>query len=49
MLMVGIIDTVNRVDSTVKGLAVKRGNAVRRSAGATACGKCPYGDRYNGM
>ena len=49
MLMVGIIDTVNRVDSTIKGLAVKRGNAARRAAGATACGKCPYGYRYNGI
>lgn len=48
LLMVGILDTVNRVDSTIKGIAVRRGLAARRRAGATGHGKCPYGYRYNG-
>jgi len=48
LLMVGILDTVNRVDSTIKGLAVKRGQAARKAAGATACGRCPFGYRYDG-
>ena len=47
-LMVGVMDTVNEVDSLVKGLAVRRGQAARRDAGATAVGKCPFGYRYNG-
>ena len=49
LLMVGILDTVNRVDSTIKGLAVKRGLAARRRAGATGHGKTPYGYVYNGV
>ena len=48
LLMVGILDTVNRVDSTIKGIAVKRGLAARRRAGATGHGKTPYGYRYDG-
>ena len=48
LLMVGILDTVNRVDSAIKGIAVKRGLAARRRAGATGHGKTPFGYRYNG-
>nr|BAR35307.1 putative integrase [uncultured Mediterranean phage uvMED] len=48
MLMVGIMDTVNSVDSLVKGLAVRRGTAARQAAGATAVGRCPFGYRYDG-
>lgn len=48
LLMVGIFDTVNRADSLVKGLAVRRGQAAKRAKGSTACGRCPFGYRYDG-
>lgn len=48
LLMVSIFDAVNEADSLIKGMAVKRGLAARRKAGATGHGKCPYGYVYNG-
>ena len=48
LLMVSIFDAVNEADSLIKGMAVKRGLAARRKAGATGHGKCPYGYVYDG-
>ena len=48
LLMVSIFDAVNEADSLIKGMAVKRGLAARRAAGATGTGRCPFGYRYNG-
>lgn len=48
LLNVGIQDTVNRFDSMLKSARVKQGQDARRRAGATACGRVPFGYRYDG-
>ena len=48
MLNVGIQDTINRFDSTIKSVRTKQGLQARRRAGATAAGNCPFGWRYDG-
>lgn len=48
LLNVGIQDTINRFDSTLKSVRIKQGLTARRRAGATAAGNCPFGWRYDG-
>ena len=48
MLNVGIQDTINRFDSTIKSVRTKQGLQARRRAGATAAGNCPFGWKYDG-
>ena len=48
LLNVGIQDTINRFDSTLKSVRIKQGLTARRRAGATAAGNCPFGWKYDG-
>jgi len=48
LLNVGIQDTVNRFDSMLKSTRVKQGQEARRRAGSTACGRVPFGYKYDG-
>ena len=48
LLNVGIQDTFNKFDSKLKSIRVTQGIAARRRDGATACGKCPFGWKYDG-
>ena len=48
LLNVGIQDTINRFDSTLKSVRIKQGLTARRRSGATAAGNCPFGWKYDG-
>ena len=47
-LNVRMQDTFNEFDSKLKSIRVTQGMAARRRDGATACGKCPFGWKYDG-
>ena len=48
LILVSVLDAVNETDSMIKSRRVKQGIAARKKQGYSACGKVPYGYRYNG-
>lgn len=47
-LMTGVMAAINEVDSQIKGINVRNGLARRRASGHYACGRVPFGYRYDG-
>jgi DNA invertase Pin-like site-specific DNA recombinase len=47
-LLIGFTSLANEIDSDIKAINIRNGLARRRAAGHDACGKWPFGYRYNG-
>lgn len=48
-LMTGVMATINEVDSQIKSINIKNGLQRRKAAGYYACGRVPFGYRYDGQ
>jgi len=46
MLLAGVMDSVNEVDSMIKAINIKNGIERKRKAGDYACGSVPFGYKY---
>lgn len=46
--MAGVLSTVNEVDSLIKSINTRNGLNRRKAAGHYACGRVPFGYRYDG-
>lgn len=49
LLMTGVLAAVNQVDSLIKSINTKNGLQRRKAAGYYACGRVPFGYRYDGQ